>query len=216
MSIEAGKVTPKYEVQNVRIVFDILQGLSASPGGERLSPLVKKLRGVSKNRLFRMLSTLEAGAYVVKDNEGIYSLGPAAYGLAKEILYDQDCSFKVRLMHSLAAATGEAVYLGRVVKGEALLLDYRESEHKVRAVRCLGQSFCAACGSLIKETECCLIYLAENCLADEVTTVTMVFKNYFDELQDALVVAAPSCRMSKERIFSELLPRLVAQTQEFF
>jgi len=216
MSIEAGKVTPKYEVQNVRIVLDILQGLSASPDGERLSPFVKKLRGVSKNRLFRMLSTLEAEAFVVKNDEGTYCLGPAAYGLAKEILVDQDCLTKVRpLMHSLGVVTGETVYLGRVENGEALLIDYRESEQKVRAIRCLGRCFPVDCGEMIDETECCQVFMAEDSLAAEVTTVSLIFKNYFGEQPLALVVVAPSCRMTAERIRSELLPQLLEQTQKF-
>ena len=113
MTANAGKVTHKYEVKNVRVVLDILNFLSASHSGEKLSPFARKMGGVSKNRLFRTLSTLETEAFVSKSSEGDYQLGPAAYGLAKGILLDVDGAVTLRpVMRRLGATTREAVYLG--------------------------------------------------------------------------------------------------------
>lgn len=214
MPVEIVKSGSKYEVQNVKDVLDILQRLSASQRGERFSHLSRKCGGVSKNRLYRMLCTLEAEAFVTKDRKGGYSLGPAAYGMAKGILVDQDFAAALQpVMRKLAAVTQEAVYVARMVGNVALLIDYEESAQKVRAVRCLGKTFDVTDGVLIEEAESYRVYAAEDLLVAEVTTVSVVFKDCFQE-QLALVVIAPTCRMSKSRISGELLPELTGQAEE--
>ena len=216
MTANAGKVTHKYEVKNVRVVLDILNFLCASHSGEKLSPFARKMGGVSKNRLFRTLSTLETEAFVSKSSEGDYQLGPAAYGLAKGILLDVDGAVTLRpVMRRLGATTREAVYLGTVVDGEVLLIDFEESVQKVRAINCLGRAFTVTDGTLVEEAAGYRVYAAENSLLGEVTTLSVVFSDIFTSHPVALVLVAPSGRISQEQLVSGLLPIIAGHARDF-
>ncbi len=204
----------KYKVQSVKVVLDILQRLSASQCGERLSILSRNLEKVSKNRLYRMLCTLEAEAFVTRSRMGDYRLGPAAYGMAKGIIVGQDFAAALQpLMRKLAAVTREAVYVGRLVDNLALLTDYEESTQKVRAVKCLGKTFEVTDGVIAEEADDYRVFVAKDLLVAEVTTVSVVFAHCQGE-QLALVVVAPTCRASKSRITAELLPELIRQAEK--
>lgn len=216
MTANAGKVTQKYEVKNVRIVLDILNLLSASHSGEKLSPFARKMNGVSKNRLFRTLSTLETEAFVSKSSDGDYHLGPAAYGLAKGILLDVDGASSLRpVMRRLGEATREAVYLGTVADGEALLIDFEESVQKVRTINCLGKVFMVTDGNLVEEAAGYRIYAAHDSLLGDVTTLSVVFSDNFRSHPVALILVAPSCRISQQRIVAELLPIIAGHARNY-
>ncbi|BCA79969.1 hypothetical protein [Desulfuromonas sp. AOP6] len=209
MSASAGKFTHKYEMQNVQFVLDILHLLTVSPSGEKMTTFVEKMTSASKYKVFRMLHTLEIKNFVARNSAGDYHLGPAAFSLARGILSDNGRASKLRpVLEELAAATGEAVYLGRMNDEMALLIDAVECRQVVRAIGCLGASFPVTEGRLLEESPICRIYGADETLLDEVSTLSVVFAGQHELRQMTLVLAVPVCRMNEAHITEELLPLL--------
>jgi DNA-binding IclR family transcriptional regulator len=205
MAPKTGKCTHKYEVQNIHFVLDILQFLSVSRTGKSLATFVEKMPETSKNKVFRILHTLETHAFISKSNDGEYLLGPWAYKMARSILTNNhDISMMRSVQEQLAAKTQEAVYLGIVKDDEALLTELVECKKVVRAVNCIGESFRITAGTLIGSTPACKIYVGKDTLMEDVTTVSALFTSSNGVSPVALVLVAPSCRISEVRIANDL------------
>ncbi len=192
----------KYEVQNIHFVLDILQVLSVSRTGESLATFVEKMTETSKNKVFRILHTLESHAFITKSNDGEYFLGPWAYRMARSILTNNhNISIMRSVQEQLAAKTQEAVYLGILHDDEALLTELVESKKVVRAASCIGESLRIKEGTLLGSTPACQIYVGKDTLMADVTTVSALFNGLSPV---ALVLVAPSCRVSEVRIANDL------------
>jgi IclR family transcriptional regulator, KDG regulon repressor len=101
-----------------------------------LAELVHDLK-LPKTSLFRLLRTLERGAYLTV-REGNYSLGPAAFDLARAIAASAPrLAFPASarpVLEALAAKTGETAMLGRLADGgdEVVYVDVIDSSAPVR------------------------------------------------------------------------------------
>jgi len=205
MVTKTSKFTHKYEVQNIHFVLDILQFLSVSRTGESLATFVKKMPDTSKNKVFRILHTLEIHEFITKSIDGEYLLGPWAYKMARSILTDNHNLVMMRsVQEQLAAKTQEAVYLGILKDDEALLTELVECKKIVRAASCIGESFRITNGTLIGSTPTCQIYVGKDTLMADVTTVSALFTSSNGVSPVALVLVAPSCRISEVRIANDL------------
>lgn len=97
--------------------------------------------GLTKNRTFRILSTLASQDYLRQDPETRrYRLGPKLIQLGEKARKD----FKLVQVASLvvtqlAEKTGETVYLGVVDGWEMLCIDRRESTYSIRLNAQIGQ-----------------------------------------------------------------------------
>lgn len=85
---------------------------------------VAKRLGISRNKAFRLLATLEARGLVELDGQGAYILGSAAAGLARKLLNRVSIIGHARpVLEELARRHGEAVYLSVLKDDEVIYLD---------------------------------------------------------------------------------------------
>lgn len=144
-----------YSVQSVIKAIDLLEAL-ASEGDRPTAPVLMKRLGLTRNKLFRLLATLEEKGLVERDDEaGVYLLGVRAFAMAQHILQNANI---IRLAHpvmeELAHKLDEAVYF--TVMGnddEVLFLDMVDCFHQVKTSSLLGKSlpfFTNAAGKVMK------------------------------------------------------------------
>ncbi|MXP49075.1 IclR family transcriptional regulator [Pantoea sp. Eser] len=112
------------------------------PGEEALSlTALSHLSGYHKTSVYRLMNSLERMNYVVRDESGIYTLGPRLLYLGK--LYEQSfhlASIVQPELHSLAAATSESASWYVIEKGQRLCLFRAESSEGLRETRLPGTS----------------------------------------------------------------------------
>ena len=104
-----------------------------------LAQLTQK-SGFSKNKVFRILHTLENHSYVERDDSGAYRLGVRFldYGFrVQQSMRLLDVSPPV--MAWLAQETAETIFLGIIDGDEVLCVDARESSHSVRLSASVGK-----------------------------------------------------------------------------
>lgn len=132
----------QYSVQAVVKAIDLLEALALDGANPTIQVLSEKL-GLSSNKSFRLLATLEDKGLVKKCAvTGTYSLGLQAFEMAQHILKSDNL---IRLAHpimeELARKLDEAVYLTVASNDEVLFLDMVDSFQKVKAVDLVGKRF---------------------------------------------------------------------------
>jgi len=117
-------------------VPDVLMAVAAAPGGAHLTDLVQSL-GLPKTSLHRLLRTLEAGGYLLRDGQ-TYRCGPESFRLARLLgaaaapAEFPDCARAT--MERLANETGETVMLSELSEDgrESIYMDVIESSSLLR------------------------------------------------------------------------------------
>lgn len=120
-------------------------------------------------------------------------------------------------MAELAGAFGEAVYLAAIRDGEALLRDMVDCRKAITTTSFVGGSIPlpgAASGTPKSGTLPGVIIDAGG-MNPEITTVSALFHGSGGQAEGALVVLAPSYRISLERIHTEIAPALDAAARRF-
>jgi len=215
----AGNETMRsYELQSVNQALDLIDALIAARAGVTMSHLSRTF-GLSKNKIFRILSTLEQRGMVEKDCNSLYRLGISAFGTAHRILSRESVLDQARpIMVELAATLNEAVYLATMVGTEAMFQEMVDCHHPIKTASFIGSRFpfpCAAdagCGSTQFDVAGIRIYVNE--LKEEATTVSAPLVDRSGTIAGALVVLAPTFRMPMERISSEILVPISAAAQQ--
>jgi DNA-binding IclR family transcriptional regulator len=207
-----------YELQSVNQALDLIDVMIATRGAVTLSHLSRTF-GLSKNKIFRILSTLEQRGLVEKDRLCQYRLGVTAFGTARRILSSQSVLDHARpIMVELAAALNEAVYLATMVGSEAMFQEMVDCHHPIKTESFIGSRFpfpgAADAGSDSREFEVAGIRIYVNELKEEATTVSAPLVDSSGRIVGALVVLAPSFRMPMELISSEMLVPISAAAQE--
>lgn len=131
-----------YAVQTVEKALELLEMLAESAPDLPAHSLAKKL-GVSRNKAFRLLATLENRGMVEReDATGSYRLGLSALELAQKFLKSAPLiELAHPIMEKLAREHNEAVYM-TVIKGDdVLFLDMVDSAQPVKAVPLVGRRF---------------------------------------------------------------------------
>lgn len=131
-----------YSVQAVLKAFELLDLLAADDTGASLPVLKKKLE-LSRNKVFRLLATLEAKGLVERDEVGgSYRLGLGAFEMSQHILKGASL---IRLAHpvmeELARKHDEAIYITVMNNDEVLFLDMVDSFQQIKTVPLVGQRF---------------------------------------------------------------------------
>jgi len=206
-----------YELQSVNHALDLIDALITAREGLTLSHLSRS-SGLSKNKIFRMLSTLEQRGMVQKDRNCQYRLGISAFGTAHRILSSQSLLDHARpVMAELAARLNEAVYLATMVGGEAMFQEMSDCCQSIRTGSFVGSRFplpdVTVSGSVMEQIDVdgVTVYVSE--LNAEVTTVAVMLMDS-SSIAGALVVLAPTFRMPIERIRSETAASLSASAQQ--
>ncbi|QCT20276.1 IclR family transcriptional regulator [Jejubacter calystegiae] len=112
------------------------------PGEESLSLTeLSQLSGYHKTTVYRLMNSLERMNYVIRHENGIYTLGPRLLYLGK--LYEQSfhlASIVQPELHALAAATHESASWYVIENNQRLCLFRAESSEGLRETRLPGTS----------------------------------------------------------------------------
>jgi DNA-binding IclR family transcriptional regulator len=199
----------KYELQLLVETFLIVGKILEAKDGLALHQICQ-ITQITKNRAFRMLATLIQCGILEKDAQGNYKVGITSIENAHKILAQASTLDKARLiMESLAWTTNEAVYFSKYTGTEAVLVDFVDCCQSIKATSFIGAAMQfppvtrgtagAKCGDIIVDT---------GSLSAEVTTVSMPYVNEHGLEIGALVVLAPTYRMTPNRIKTEIIPAL--------
>ena len=131
-----------YSVQSVIKAFDLLEALASEDSNATVPMLAKKL-DLSRNKVFRLLATLEEKGLIERDEvSGIYRLGLHSFEMAQHILKSASL---IRLAHPimelLARKHDEAVYMTVLNNDEVLFLDMVDSFQQIKTVPLVGRRF---------------------------------------------------------------------------
>jgi len=150
--------SPDYSVRSVDIVIDTLELLSAEEAAQITVTGLCSALGISRNKAYRLLATLEKRGMVEKDpGSGNYRIGMLAVGLSQKILNSTNIIKHAHpVIKNLARKHDEAVYLTVLMGDEVMFLDMADCDQQVKAASLIGQSFpffSNAAGKVIKALE---------------------------------------------------------------
>jgi DNA-binding IclR family transcriptional regulator len=133
-------------------VLRILELLDQFPDGLQLKDVAAKT-GINKSTAHRFLTHLEAEAYLFRDVEGTYMLGPKLVRLGSGVNFQQTLRNICRpILEKLREITGETVNLAVLDGSTILYLDVLESPHTFRLVSQVGirrPLYCTSLGKAI-------------------------------------------------------------------
>lgn len=146
-----------YAVLTVEKALDLLDVLSEEAADATLPSLADKL-GISRNKVFRLLATLEGRGLVEKvEWSGCYRLGIPAVEMAQRFLKSASLIRHAHpVMERLARKHDEAVYMTVMRGEEVLFLDMADCDRQVKAAPLVGKRFpffTNAAGKVIKAIE---------------------------------------------------------------
>lgn len=143
-----------YSVQAVIKAIELLEILSSEQEHATVPILASKL-ALSRNKVFRLVATLEAKGLVERNDENnSFHLGIQAFEMAQHILKSANL---IRMAHpvmeELARKLDEAIYITVANNDDVLFLDMVDSLQQVKAVDMVGKRFPCfsnAAGKVIK------------------------------------------------------------------
>lgn len=146
-----------YAVQTVEKALDLLDALAEETPDASLPHLAKRL-GISRNKTFRLLVTLENRGLVEREEwSGNYRLGLSTVEMAQRFLRGASLVRHAHpVMEELARKLDEAVYMTVLRGDEVLFLDMVDCDQQVKAASLIGKRapfFTNAAGKLIKALE---------------------------------------------------------------
>jgi len=160
--------------------------------------------GMTKNKAFRLLTTMEQQGMIDKDKEGRYYFGINTFIAARNALTRIDIPEVFPFLEKVAMQLNEDVYLARKTTGLPLLVDFANSRQQVTVRSCIGCVLRDQGNENTRE----LVRVSVGALDPDVTTVAIDLPISRNRETGALVVVAPTFRMSPERIRSEVIPVL--------
>ena len=131
-----------YTVQSINKAFEILEILSEGAQNPTLPFLVEKT-GLSRNKTYRLLSTLcEKGLVERDETTGRYQLGIYSVALAQKFLKKTSViTYAHPIMEELARKHHEAVYMTVVQDDKVLFVDMVDCEQQIKATSLVGKTF---------------------------------------------------------------------------
>lgn len=131
-----------YSVQAVVKAFDLLETLATEDSSPTVPVLAKRL-DLSRNKVFRLLATLEDKGLIERDKmNGTYKLGLFAFEMAQHILKSASL---IRLAHpimeELAHKHDEAIYITVMNDDEVLFLDMVDTFQQIKTIPLVGRRF---------------------------------------------------------------------------
>lgn len=168
--------------------------------------------GVSKNKTFRILATLEKNGVLARDQHGRYRPGITTLVTARRIVSRENPGDAIRpVLEYVAGRLNEAVYLAAAEDGRAVLIDMVDCRQRVRVRPFTGvitsvwtNGIDALSASCRKVCDGVTITVGE--LDPEVTTLSIDIATSSGSVAGALVVVAPAYRMPPGRIRDEVIP----------
>lgn len=128
-----------YTIAVVRDAISVLEVLLRAGQPLTLAQLTQRTR-FGKNKVFRILATLEADRLVVRDDAGAYSLGHRFLEFGAQVRTgDSLIQTAAPVMDWLLAETQETIFLGVIDGLETLIIDARQSPRSVRLTGGIGR-----------------------------------------------------------------------------
>lgn len=149
---------PDYSVRAVDMVIDTLELIIASDATQISVTNLCLALGISRNKAYRLLATLEKRGIVEKEaRSSNYQLGVSAVGLSQKILNSTNLIKHAHpVIENLAKKHDEAVYMTVLKDDEVLFLDMADCDQSVKPEVLIGRSFpffSNAAGKVIKALE---------------------------------------------------------------
>ena len=143
-----------YTVQSVQKAFELLESLAEHQDISSLAQLAEKV-GLSRNKTFRLLSTLCEKGLVERENiTGTYRLGISSVTLAQKFLMNSSVVNHAHpIMEALARKHDEAVYMTVIKNDKVLFVDMVDCDQQIKAASLVGKSypfFSTAAGKAMK------------------------------------------------------------------
>ena len=206
-----GKTSEKqrYEVQLVVETFLILEKILTAKNSLTLVDICKST-SITKNKAFRMLSTLVQCGILEKDESSAYKMGITSIENAHRILTKTMSLDNVHLvMETLAKTINEAVYFAKYSGVESVLVDFVDCSQPIKTASFIGAAIQlppVTRGTTV--TKIGAITVNTGGLSSEITTVSIPYTSKLGVETGALVVLAPTYRMTPHRIKTEIVPTL--------
>lgn len=146
-----------YSVQTVDKALDLLEALADDVPPATLPNLAERLE-LSRNKVFRLLATLESRGLVVREEgSGVYRLGVSSVALAQRFISSASIIRHAHpVMEELVRKHDEAVYLTVLLGDEVLFLDMVDCWQNVKTTPMVGRKFpffTNAAGKVLKALE---------------------------------------------------------------
>lgn len=143
-----------YSILMVEKAFELLDILAEARDSVN-PPVLEERLGLSRNRVFRLLATLEARGLVKRDElPAGYRLGFGSVATAQKIIRNVSLIRHAHpIMESLARRHDEAVYLTVLEGDEVMFLDMVDSGQEVRPLPMVGEKvpfFTNAAGKILR------------------------------------------------------------------
>lgn len=159
---------PDYTVAAVEDAIQILELLNSSSEGVTLAQLTKS-SGFVKNKVFRILFTLEKHRLVERDEFGRFYLGTKFIEFGQRVQKQTTLIEASRqVMDRLVAETSESIFLGVVSGADVLCIAARESPRSIRLFAEVGRRAPLTSGGVPKVL---LAFMPQPERADLLTTV---------------------------------------------
>jgi len=203
----------KYEVNNLAEAFTLLGKIFDSNDKLGLTAL-SRCMCFTKNKTFRILATLEYYGIVKKDLHNNYGIGFTALAVARKILDKSSTLKNVQpYLQTVAEALNEAVYFACKDNDRSVLVDFVDCNQLVKATSFIGRS-CIFPG--YEKHDCNVkrlvnigdIIVDVGGLDPDISTVSAPILMDDGVTLGAIIVLAPTFRMSLERIKTEVVPVL--------
>ena len=134
MPASASRKAPTAREPTVRSVSNALRLLDTLARTEQrtLSDLARQT-GFTLNQTFRLLATLEAAGFILREPDKRYRLGPKLHLLGQQAAWPHDLiTAAAPHLDDLAELSGETILLSIPVGVERMIVDVRESRHSLR------------------------------------------------------------------------------------
>lgn len=214
MAVEtAGKEKRQYQLNCIEDALLLLNLLFGTDGGMTLTELYLA-SGLSKNKTFRLLTTFERNGVLAKDQQGKYGPGISTVVAVRKIISRGDSCAAIRpVLETVAGQLNEAAYLASRIDGQAVLIDMVDCSQSVRVRSFIGHTIgCRTVRSDPVSQSCCGVRdgvtVTVGGIDPEITTLSIDIVTITGRIAGALVVIAPTYRMSPERIVGEVIPAL--------
>lgn len=148
---------PEYTVKSVSCALAILEMLTEHQVGYSITLLASHF-GLSRNKAFRLLTTLCETGLVERDAESnVYRLGASSVVLGQKFLKNSSVvNFAHPIIEQLARKHGEAVYMSVIRDNDVLFLDMVDCDQNIKTAPILGRRFpffTNAAGKVLKAIE---------------------------------------------------------------
>jgi len=132
----------KYQVPNLERALKIMEFLAAQPNATSMAEIARSL-GYPNNSVFRIVSTLEEEAYLIKDGDSKnYRLSRKLLSLGYQAIVETSLLEKsLDILRALRDETGETALIGTLLEGEGVVLEQIPSHEPIKFVVTPGARF---------------------------------------------------------------------------